>query len=176
MGERNYASITIGGDLPRSKLDEFMGKLKDSGAGPDSSGGIDFLYEGKHEKWSDEQRIELLLQTNGYPWLCLSDCEAQGSMFDELETWLRRNDIPFDRHSDAYYEWGASNLYFRPAVVDHEMTSDYNQNDVVRADAVRAARSALDVGDVHSALKALDEALGDGWKIPELPPFKLVDG
>lgn len=175
MGERAFASIDIGGSMPKSLLKMFMSMIKDSGAGPEDSG-VEFLFQGEHTNWSNRKRIEFLVQHHNGAFLHLADGEAVGAMFEELETWLKNNNIPFDRHSDAHWEWGASNYYFRPGGTDVVMTSDYNGNDVVEAHLVRSAREALSDGNAHAALKFLDDALGDAAAIPELPPFKVIDG
>lgn len=180
MAERASATITIGGDMPASLTKAFMELVRDAGAGPDYDGGVDFLFTGKHRRWTARKRVEFLAKHHGTAWLHLEDSEAVGGMFEDLEEWLKSNNIPFDRHSDAHWEWGALNTYFRPGpegeALNLDMDSDYHGNDVVNAHRVRAAREALAEGNAHAALKHLDEELGLGAKIPELPPFRIVNG
>lgn len=165
MGDRFYGSITIGGQLPRSLFEEFLSELRDSGAGPDSSGGFP-------RDIADETALLALLNSQRH--LCLSDCEVPLGHFCGLEDWLEQHEIPFDAYGSSYCEFMGDNVVYRPGMKKRLTTCDTDGRDVVNLDTVFKARQALGAGNPYAAIAYLDDALGDYVEMSELPPFEIV--
>ena len=129
MGERYPGQITIGGKLPAALLEEFLSELNSAGA---RTGG----YDGDPFHAADADGLRGALDDDGH--LVLADAEASYGQFEELEAFCVEHGIPFDRHSDAHYEFDAQNVYFRPGMRNPESVPSNNAgDDLFSADAVR---------------------------------------
>ena len=107
MADYFAGEIRIGGKLPADLLEEFLGELNSSGA---KVGG----YDGAPVACKNAEELRHALDENGH--LFLVNDEARYGMFEELEDFLCEHDIPYDRHSDARFEWDAENVTFRPGM------------------------------------------------------------
>jgi hypothetical protein len=107
MGEYYPGEITIGGKVPAALLEEFLGEVESTGA----LGGD---YEGSPFDAKTAEELREALDQSGH--LTIVNEEARFGQFEVLEGFLREHGIPFDRHSDARYEWDAENVMFRPGM------------------------------------------------------------
>ena len=118
--------------------------------------------------------------------LVLADAEASYGQFEELEAFCVEHGIPFDRHSDAHYEFDAQNVYFRPGMRNPESVPSNNAgDDLFSADAVRPVVKELTrvvtAGLTREKLKAaavkiirhLNSLLPP--EIEPLPPLEIVE-
>ena len=65
-------------------------------------------------------------------------------MFEELEGFLCEHGIPFDRHSDARYEFDAEKVAFRPGMNRPlEMPSNKDGDTLLRVDEIRPVAEEL---------------------------------
>jgi hypothetical protein len=107
MSDRFPGEITIGGKLPAALLDEFLGEVTSTGA---SVGG----YDGPAFDCKNADDLCQALDTDRH--LVLADAEASYGQFEELEAFCVKHGLPFDRHSDAKYEFDSVNVRFRPGM------------------------------------------------------------
>jgi hypothetical protein len=170
MGERSSGRITIGGNVPEALFPELREWC---------------LEADLKEEWSDDrpffEAIKLpedlreSVKSGGH--LVLMDAEASGGMFEDLETWLRQNNIPFDRHSTgASGAYDAELVMFRPGM-EAPITfpsTDSGYEPLVSAFPVIEAYRHLREGNIHSAMTHLANEVGHLQSIPTLPPFQLV--
>ena len=76
--------------------------------------------------------------------LVLADVEARFGMFEDLEAFCVEHGIPFDRHSDARYEFDAENVMFRPGMKSPLVISSNNAgDDLFNAEAIRPVAKEL---------------------------------
>ena len=81
MADRGPATIVIGGDLPESKLVEFLKICQDEGGDPYGE------WEGPFDI-EDREGLEKVIQ-DGF--LEMKDCQAVGAIFYDVEKWLEKN-------------------------------------------------------------------------------------
>ena len=123
------------------------------------------------------------LDENGH--LFLADNQARFGMFEELEGFLCEHGIPFDRHSDARYEFDAENVRFRPGmdrpleVPSNDAGDNLMDVDMIRPVAKELARLAAGKLTHDKLLAAVQEASGKLNEVlpPEvepLPPLQVV--
>lgn len=166
MGEYYPGTITIGGNLPRKRVTEFIKVLRESGAGPDWDNGLpgDVV---------DTASLLKLRDKDGH--LHMMHSQASGGTFWDLQAWLQENKIPFDAHSDSHYEDNAYNTLYRPELPKTvEVASDNDGGAFVDAHAVLQARAALNEGNVNAALKYLDDAVCNLKDVSVLPKFEVL--
>jgi hypothetical protein len=147
MSDHYYASIRIGGDLPRQHLPRFC-RLFDV---------------------SDE---EALLERVDGGHLVLEDAQAAWGEFYELETTCRDLDLPYRRHSDGYWEQPPQLVFWQPGMEGPEsVTTDSDGDMLVSMNVLREARDHLRAGRAAEALALLEETV---IEVPELPEFRVV--
>jgi hypothetical protein len=105
-------------------------------------------------------------------------------MFEELEEFCATQEISFDRHSDAKYEWDAENVYFRPGMEEPVGVLSNNDRDdlfpvgrirpVVKDLAELTQKAATPAGfrELDRLVKSLVAALPP--EIEPLPPLEIV--
>jgi hypothetical protein len=177
MGERYPGEITIGGKVPAAVLDELLGQVAATNV---SVGG----YDGPAFECHSAEELSKVLDESGH--LFLVDAEASYGQFEELEVFCVEHGIPFDRHSDAKYEFDCQNVYYRPgmerpvAVASNNCQEDLTDVDKVRPVARELARLATAkvsheelLAAVVKAGKELDEALPP--EVEPLPPLEIVE-
>lgn len=129
MGEYYPGEITIGGKVPAKLLEQFLGEINSAGV---RAGG----YDGDPFDAADADGLRRALDDDGH--LVLADAEASYGQFEELEAFCVGHGIPFDRHSDAKYEFDAENVYYRPGMKNPESVRSNNAGeDLFSAEAVR---------------------------------------
>jgi len=135
MGEYYPAEIRIGGNLPARLLEEFFAEVRSTGA---KAGGFD----GPAFDCRTAEELRQARDEQGR--LALADAEASYGQFEGLEAFCLRHGIPFDRHSDAHYEFDAENVYFRPGMKHPAQVSSNNcGDDLMSADEVRTVAKEL---------------------------------
>ena len=108
MSDRMAAEIWIGGKIPMSLVPALCAAISDEGVSLEwgdapfrPSTAEDFRQALKE----DDHAVRLL-------WLC--DEEAGGGVFEELEAFLRENEIAYTRQSTGHYEFDPEAVHFRP--------------------------------------------------------------
>ncbi len=161
MGTYFPGRITIGGKLPRSKLDEFVEMVDLSGAR------FDWASDGSFTK---EDLLEDLKTETPEP-IHLMDGEASFGHFEDLENWLAKNGMSYLVSSDSYCEYEAT---INGLVNGEPFSVDSNQSGdaVVGMEIVTSALASLKEGDIFAAIATLSAAAKE---TPEVPPFEIVD-
>jgi len=180
VGDRAPLRISIGGDLPESLVENFLDYLRDSGAGTDYDGGLDHLFTGENEKLSHRERLEALLAEcdaviGSREYVTVCDGQANYGSFPELEEFCKANKLSYDKHNDSGGDYDAGNEYIRDGkhVLD-TLSTNHGDEDYIAACRVVLARQALYEGNFTEAIRVLDEVVGRLWKLPPLPPFRVV--
>jgi len=177
MADRFPGEITIGGKVPCALLGQFLGAVASTCA---FVGG----YEGAPFDGRTAEDLRGALDEDGH--LRLADPEARYGQFDDLEGFLQEHGIPFDRHSDARYEFDAMNVMFRPGMERPVEVASNNAGDsLTDADALRPV--ARELARLATAGLTKDELLAavakasrdlDALLPPEvgpLPPLEIVE-
>jgi hypothetical protein len=176
MADRMAAEIWIGGKLPRRLLDEF----------PIS----DLRLDWDETPFDSTSERGILSARDESGLLHFADCEAAWGEFQELEGWLRENDIPFQRQSSGKYEYDPCFVEFRPDLPGkpdrYTLTTESGVPVIGREEIEKAMRGMAKLVDdkKRSAEKRLR-----AWeriyrqlsrsvppKLPPLPAFEIVDG
>jgi hypothetical protein len=176
MSDRFPGEITIGGKLPAALLDEFLGEVASTGA---SVGG----YDGPAFDCKNADDLRQALDTDRH--LVLADAEASYGQFEELEAFCVKHGLPFDRHSDAKYEFDSVNVRFRPGMKRPvEVPSDNCGENLTDADKLRPVAKALArlatatltkaklLAAVRKASRKLDSLLPP--EVESLPPLEVT--
>jgi len=149
MSDRYYASIRIGGDLPRSQVAGFCRLL-----------GLD------HE--SDVALLQHIEDGR----LVHCDDQAAWGEFCELESACRDLDLPYVRRSEGYWDCPPQAVFWQPGMEGPESTvTDSDGNPLVSMDTLCEVRAALRSGRMAEALALLDETI---IVVPETPPFRIL--
>ncbi|RPI61964.1 MAG: hypothetical protein EHM48_04855, partial [Planctomycetaceae bacterium] len=127
MADRFPGDITIGGSIPRRLLDQLAEMLASENVS------IDWQYA------LDKAAVLVAIEdaAAGDQTVRFTNDEATGGQFEELEQWLTRHGIDFDRHSDARYEYDGQNVYGRGRKNPVFMESNQSGYDMVSADEIR---------------------------------------
>ena len=177
MSDRFPGEIVIGGKVPSALLEEFLGEVASSGASVGDYG--DAPFDGR-----TAEELRGALDEDGH--LRLADPEACYGQFDDLEAFCVRHGIPFDRHSDARYEFDAVNVTFRPGMERPVEVASNNAGDsLADADAMRPvvrelARLATAGLTKNELLAAVAKASRDleavlPPDVEPLPPLEIVE-
>jgi hypothetical protein len=135
MADRFPGEITIGGKVPATLLQEFLGELNSTSAKVGAYDGAEFVAKTAAD-------LRGVLDENGH--LFLADDRAPNGQFAELEDFCVRHGIPFDRHSDARHGFKAENVTYRPGMKrPAEMPSDDSGDALLRAETVRPIAKEL---------------------------------
>ena len=140
-------------------------------------------YDGTEFNCQNADELRQALEENGH--LFLADDQARFGMFEELEGFLCEHNIPFDRHSDARYEFDAENVRFRPGmdrpldVPSNGTGDDLMDVNMIRPVAKELARLAVGkltkdklLAAVKKASRKLNKVLPP--KVEPLPPLQVV--
>lgn len=118
MSDRFPAEITIGGDIPRRLLNELAGMI--------ASEGVSLDWQYVLDQPAVREAIEAAAAKGET--VRFTDDEACYGQFEELESWLTRHGIDFDRHGDARYEYDGENAYGRgrkrPVIMNADQSGD----------------------------------------------------
>ena len=176
MADRFPGEITIGGKIPAALLEEFLGEVASSGASVGDYGNAPF--DGR-----TAEELRGTLDENGQ--LRLADPEACYGQFEELEGFLQEHGIPFDRHSDARYEFDAVNVMFRPGMERPVEVASNNAGDSL-ADAGELRQVARELARLATAGLTNDKLLAAVAKtsrdleavlppdVEPLPPLEII--
>jgi hypothetical protein len=120
MSEPIGMSIEVGGNLPDSLVEEFMGKLTDEIS--ESTGPY------------TEKELRVTAGKKPIKWYGMAD---YGEV-DDLKKFCREHDLSFIHHSEAKYEYDASIDFWVPGMKEIEVLNSTQDGDVmVNATAVR---------------------------------------
>jgi len=163
MSSRFCASIRIGGQIERSKVEPLLKELREAALSLE---------------WGDApfmpQNADELLQACGGSWLSLCDEQANYGEFPELEAACRKLGLAYCRHSEASFDCDAELADWRPDMKKPLVRAGSNINShdsYVPIEAVRKALALLEAGHTMKAFHAFRQLCPD---VPELPPFEIV--
>ena len=162
MSSRFCASIRIGGQIKRSKVEPLLKVIREAAVSLE---------------WGDApflpQNADELMEARGESWLRLCDEQASYGEFPELEATCRKLGLSYSRHGEASFDCDAELADWRPEMrIARSPGSNINSVDTyVPIDAVRKALRFLEAGQSGKAIHALQQLCPD---IPELPPFEVV--
>ena len=160
MSDRFPGDIIIGGRIPR--------RLRDDLAGMTAEQGVGINWQATLDRADIRAAIEAAAAKGGT--VLFTDDAALNGKFEELEGWLTRHGIDFDRHSDARYEYSAQNVYGRGRRCPVEMRSDQCYADMVSAAMVRQILESRSPVDRRLAILSRLAAVP-----PALTPIVLTD-
>mgnify|MGYP001568024145 CR=1 FL=1 len=163
MSSRFCASIRIGGQIERSKVEPLLKELREAALSLEW-GDAPFLPQNADELMAGRKDKHL--------WLC--DEQADYGEFPELEAACRKLGLAYCRHSEASFDCDAELADWRPGMKEPLVRTGSNINShdsYVPIEAVRKAAALLEAGQPDSALHALRRLCLD---IPALPPLEIV--
>ncbi len=137
MSEHLPAEIKIGGKVRRSTAEALCEVIAGEGVALD---------------WGEArfrpQTVEELLAArsddgNDVTLLRLCDDQATWGEFDDLERFLRDNDVAYIRHSDGKYDLDPEDAAFHPDTGLVQWLTDHNRNPVVSASELKPIVGAL---------------------------------
>lgn len=127
MSDRFAAAITLGGDVPRRLLDKLADMIASEGVS------IDWQYS--LDKSAVQKAIEDAVATTET--IRFTDDQASYGQFEQLEGFLVKHRIHFDRHSEARYEYDGENVYYRGGRKVAVMLANYSGDPLVSCQDVR---------------------------------------
>lgn len=161
MADYFPATITIGGPATIEQLEQLAGIAERCDVVPDYSDipSADYIL-----------KYALEAASNNEPLTLCSD-QARYGCFEELEKWCRENDFPYQRHSDARYEYNAVLESWHPDLGDRTERSDQQANHLVDASEVRRiAQQDIPADDIIAEILNLVRPL------PVVLPLVVVGG
>ena len=161
MSDRMPAEMEIGGNLPRSLVDDLLGAIANQGA----------TINWDACPTSHGELVAAAADRGGHLFLCKD--EASYGAMEELEDFCREHGLPFNRSSDAKYEYDGETIMFRPGLEDRLFNSTQDGHLLVSAEALEQALAAAGDGNATAAAEELREVMGRN--VPPLPPFRIVD-
>ena len=163
MSSRFCASIRIGGQIERSKVEPLLKEIRAAALSLE---------------WGDTpflpQNADELMEARGESWLQLCDEQANYGEFPELEAACRKLGLSYSRHGEASFDCDSELADWRPGMKKPLVRpgSNINSHDsYVPIEAVRKALTLLEAGHTMKALDVLRQLCPD---VPELPPFDVV--
>ncbi len=121
MADHFPGEITIGGDIPLRLLDSLSEMIASENVS------IDWQYA--LDKAQVRKAIEQAAASGQT--VRFTDNEARQGQFDELESFLVRHRIHFDRHSDARHEYDGENVHYRGRGRPGVMLATQNGRDAI---------------------------------------------
>jgi len=160
MSDYFPAEIHVGGPIPGAILPELIRAVCAEGASMDT-------YDGPQ---ATGDRLQTAIREGAV--LDLYDVQAPYGQFDHLEGFLVERGIHFDRHSDAYCEYNAENVYYRGCGEPLVMLADQNGNSLVRCQDVLEILEGRHADD-RARLKAVRDLVAPPQVTP-LEPIRFV--
>lgn len=168
MGENYPGEISIGGEISETILLELFNVLEEWGLGYDLNEGPAVFSSVK----------DIRLDAEGHFSLC--DSTASYGMFEELETFLKDKNLPYNRWSSSCVGYDAELSYFRPGydVVNESVTSNYDRY-ITRAELGKMVSELEEITTEGVTgwirVKGIIQKLKDMSKdLSELPRFIVV--
>lgn len=127
MSDYFPGEITIGGSIPRRLLTGLAGEIENAGVAQGYGGVVVNAVLAR-------EILEQQAADGGTAYFC--NDQARFGQFEELEGWLTRHGIDFDRHSDARYEWDAENVYGRGRKAPVTVSSNTGGKDLADAEEI----------------------------------------
>ena len=138
MSDHFPAEIHIGGPIPRASLEELVGVIVADGASLEDYGSPCATEESLREAFREGAVVSLY------------DAEASFGQFDAVEAFLVKHRIPFDRYSDAFYEYNAEAVFYRGRGEPIIMPTDQEGHIMIHAEVIA---KVLDDGSLDAAGK-----------------------
>ena len=157
MTDHYPAEIHIGGPIPRTVLDELVKQIVAAGASLEGYGERTVTDKSVREALREDHIVDLF------------DDRACCGRFDELEDFLIRHQIHFNRHCEAYCEYDAENVYFRGGERALSMPAAQEGDDLIRCKNVMDALNNDGLDD-----RGKLEALAGLVTPPETEPLELI--
>lgn len=169
MADYYPCKIFIGGPVPKRLRKKFVESIRQSDMG------LDWDAEDFEPDTIDDIIAAAANSAGGN--LRLFDSQASYGCNNDLEDFLRKNKIAFDRHSEAKYEYSASYVVFRPGVMDKAFVSDQDGDILVPYDGVNGLRKLLNgTSRPETRIRAALHQLRDiAPEIPELEPISFPE-
>jgi len=168
MSDLGAGYIEIGGDVSRENLTKLIQALQND----NPSIGLNFELE-----MSIENEADLLAVLDDDGTLTLSDAEAVGGMFMEIEKVLVDLKMDFDRHSDALYESDSEFSKCRNGVLYGYYANQNGDQILIPANALKEAFGEnlerlmdTDKENIVNILRSLS-----GLNHPKIRPLKIID-
>lgn len=174
MADRFGGQIWIGGQVSRSKmsktntdeklLDDLTGHINNECMSLDWGDSI-------AQQFKNEEQLLACLNNENH--LNFKDDQARYGEFQELEDFLRENDIPYIRNSEAKYEHDAEEVWWFPGMEEADgRTINADGNATIPMESIKPAIEFLKAGHPECALGAL-QALEN--EPPTLPDFEVIE-
>jgi hypothetical protein len=163
MGDYFPGEIHIGGKVPKALVPALCERI--------SAEGVELEYGGGA---FEPKTAEDLLKAADGGTLDLYDAEARYGQFEDIEEFLAKSGIAFDRHSDARYEYDAEEIKFRPGMKDPEVFEGDQEGQVMVSAATlrEEVLPLLGKGEAGAAAARILELVGD--RIAELEPLAIA--
>jgi hypothetical protein len=159
------AWIEIGGPVPRALVPALLEHI--------DAAGLRWNWTEDAVKSTTAQELVEELRQHDTDLLRAGHDEARYGSFDDLEAFLVRHDIAFDRQSDAKYEHDARLVRFRPGMREpHQSLATQAGSPVIEVEDLRPIQELLQQGDREEAQRRLAQLLDP---VPPLPPLTIVE-
>jgi hypothetical protein len=177
MSEPIPAEIEIGGQFPASLVEDLLSAIDEDGAATD--------WDGDRVPQSTDELLKAVAEdTDGQRHLRLCYSDANYGQFPSLEGFLREHQVPYDRHSDAKYEYDGELVRYRPGMPSPRVFHASQDGQIlVPASDLAPLLALLDVDlmatgvavGVQNTIEAASRLrFLVGLNVPELPAFEIV--
>jgi hypothetical protein len=123
--------------------------------------------------FSPTNEHDLITAVNLDDHLFLCNDQTPYGYFENLEAFLHRHHIAFDRHSEAKYEYDAELVSYRPGMRKPFIwTSNQNEEALVSRALIASTLTLLDRHKTQQALRLLQQAIGP--HVAPLQPLSFI--
>ena len=150
MSERMAAEIMIGGAVPAATVPELCKLICNNKLGPE--------HDAAFEPHTAEDLLAGCQAYEDAQVLCLYDDQARWGQFAELEAFLEKQHIAFDRFSEGKYDIQPEWVAYRPASGLLAFLTDGDRTPLVHADKVQRALKRLAAALEHLEANRLGRA------------------
>jgi len=177
MGDRFAGEISIGGDIPRSKVQGLIDAIHSDS--PEVDWGDKQINLGDPEENLDASIAKLMefvvkdspeeTRSNEPGLLFLCDSDALYGEFNAIEAFCRENNISYNRHSKGYCEYSPERSIFH-ACGECTQTFDTNEDgdQMIKAEVVEALLGFDTITEIKHQIRDLIHCK------TEIPPFKII--
>ena len=129
------------------------------------------------------EKIRELAEEHGVDWAASTFAEEEIELYspeapwgemEEIEEYLVRQNIPFDRHTEASSGWDGCIVFFRPYEDNRLVEFPANQDGEVVVTASQLEEAIRKTSDREDLIQQIHTLTGK--YVPPLPPLKVVDG